>query len=798
MLFEGVQGLGGFKRICQNRQFSLLKQLMHIGSNVNSYGTQLRNRYRTTLLPEEHKLLVAVEEAYKRGGYHTDTIDFLKARGVRPPDDGEDAHKVVVARDTGVEPAAFIEKPHPEATLAAIRARMNPFFLDEEECSHKLFTAGLCGGPRRPSLAQLDLRLHIVREWYRDVSTRLDIYTALRNVPVLYHDLGIEVFTYLESRGAINFGAVPPDAIARKMLNDYTPGRRREVAIVGAGLAGIAAARLLRSYDVVVTVLEARARPGGRVHTDLEKEVGAPVDLGAMLITGMCQNPLESVARQVGATTVAVDDEDSRPLWDIDGTQISEEELAEARFEHIAVMEATAQFRKRGSTLEMEDMSLGEIFQCALERSSWRRSAQKCLDLQGMDQLQRQPNGTVHVTPIGQKELDSERMAVARLARILRWLLANVEYALASNVWNASLLHWDHNDDHAFAGEHLLVPDGFSKIVDGLVSGLDADIRYSHSVKEIVTQMVPGSRTGETYVTVKAELPGGVGQTSGNFDAVIVTSPLGVLKAGDLKFTPPLPEEKREAISRLGNGGLVKVVLAFESVFWGSESAFGALRDSVGARGEHYYFWNLHKYTKKPILVSLITEPSVTKAEATTDDRLKEGAMRVLRQCFPLAPEPQKVHVTRWSQDEFTRGAYSHVRPGCFPEDYDVLAEAKGSPLHFAGEHTYRKNPGNAASAFLSGYEAAGNALQSFGLVLNMAVIHRHMFQSALKKGAREPAQGKENIAARGVAGNPAKLRPQTAGTAGQPSLQMSVKAVERSLGRLARGRGRVFEKDLP
>ena len=45
--------------------------------------------------------------------------------------------------------------------------------------------------------------------------------------------------------------------------------------------------------------------------------------------------------------------------------------------------------------------------------------------------------------------------------------------------------------------------------------------------------------------------------------AVIVTVPLGCLKAGDIAFEPPLPAWKAAAIARLGFGDLNKVVLEF-------------------------------------------------------------------------------------------------------------------------------------------------------------------------------------------------------------------------------------------
>ena len=117
-------------------------------------------------------------------------------------------------------------------------------------------------------------------------------------------------------------------------------------------------------------------------------------------------------------------------------------------------------------------------------------------------------------------------------------------------------------------------------------------------------------------------------------DAVLVTAPLGVLKAGTLKFHPPLPERKMGAIQRMGFGvlnkvsnicnlqlpsyaaaclysvaGLIKrkgalignlfrnqgdlqVVMLFPHAFWSGQDMFGRIAPSVGQRGEFFLFYS--------------------------------------------------------------------------------------------------------------------------------------------------------------------------------------------------------------
>lgn len=79
---------------------------------------------------------------------------------------------------------------------------------------------------------------------------------------------------------------------------DYVSGR--DVIVVGAGVAGLAAARRLLGAGREVVVLEARDRIGGRAHTDFQS-LSAPFDLGCHWIHAPALNPLAEVAVDLGA-----------------------------------------------------------------------------------------------------------------------------------------------------------------------------------------------------------------------------------------------------------------------------------------------------------------------------------------------------------------------------------------------------------------------------------------------------------------------------------------------------------------
>lgn len=79
-----------------------------------------------------------------------------------------------------------------------------------------------------------------------------------------------------------------------------------DVVVVGAGIAGLAAARALARAGYRVVVLEASPRAGGRVRTD--RSLGVPFDVGASWIHGTKGNPITEVAKLAGAETRELDD----------------------------------------------------------------------------------------------------------------------------------------------------------------------------------------------------------------------------------------------------------------------------------------------------------------------------------------------------------------------------------------------------------------------------------------------------------------------------------------------------------
>jgi hypothetical protein len=279
----------------------------------------------------------------------------------------------------------------------------------------------------------------------------------------------------------------------------------------------------------------------------------------------------------------------------------------------------------------------------------------------------------------------------------------NVEFFLnlaiaepnAANLDDLSLYYWD--DDYAQTMLSLaVVPSGYVKIAEALANGLD--IRLGHVVSEIAQD---GS--GVTVTTNRGEF---------HAPYAVVTLPHGVLakrasEKGGVKFSPPLPEWKREAIRRIHTGLSDKFYFMFPRVFWKSNRDILGRIDEKG-EGRWSTWVNFHRYEKNlPLLMCFNRNEHALALEKMSDQAVVDEAMKVLRaQYGSQTPEPLKMQRSHWQAEPFAGGALPHVPPGSSGADFKTLAKPVGR-LRFAGDSTNSDLPGNVIGAFVSGVREA-------------------------------------------------------------------------------------------
>jgi len=607
------------------------------------------------------------------------------------------------------------------------------------------------------------VRNSTLTKWRRDVSKPVTLSQARADIVQRYHGLVPLAHRFLVRHGYINFGLAKGPLLTPRGCE---AAARRSVLVVGAGFAGISAARKLQESGFRVLVVEGRGRPGGRVYSKVlaHGRSRATVDMGGSVITGIDGNPLAVVARQL-----------QLPLHDINGTSTAlygaggaivgeqADRATEVRFN--SILDDAAEYVSTLDPEAADEISLGsaaeELWELDLREDAVaaRGRAELALTLRqalagsarpgpgsGSGLEGAAPAPSLHVDSDG-GEANNGESGVAR--GLFDWHLANLEYANAARVGNLSLRHWDQDDMWEMPGQHSFLPGGNGQLVEALAKGLN--ILYRHEVTAVEIAQTGASVTARSLVEDQNEAGGGGvgGQDEGGeverkgtapvwegeeashrpggeevtfrADAVLVTVPLGVLKQGSIEFRPPLPERHLSAVQRMGFGVLNKCIMVFPYSFWdsteNSEDSFGSVRtEHRDGRGNMFLFYGYHFISGGATLIGLVAGSAAEEAEGLQPGEQAATMLAVVREVFEkgdvTVPSPLHVICTRWRADPFARGSYSSVSRGAAGLDYDILAENVGGRLFFAGEHTWRQHPATMHGAFLSGIREAANICQ--------------------------------------------------------------------------------------
>lgn len=622
----------------------------------------------------------------------------------------------------------------------------------------------------------LDVRNHILLKWSQNVRQELllerDILTPLRqhfaDLPpaaraLLDGALISRAFHFLETVGAINCGVFSFRKAALHVPKMWIPGRSsnekkhnqdegpKHFIVIGAGFAGLAAAKQLLQFGHRVTILEARGRVGGRVFSDRsfgKDGAKVPVDLGAMLITGGVAHPANLLCSQLRQPRHTVNP--SCPLYWSDGRTVapvvkSLDEHVERVFNGIsesAVATKTTMLNpdckgcveKQVDKQEQQNHYSNRIeFQGTLQQ---REKVDKYdIDLQSAltEQLRRRVASSSSSRSYDFKNSEwcdplNDKMAV------LNWHMANMEYACATALGNVSNTHFDQDDEYAFQGPHYLLPNGFQSLAHALADAIGQEkIIYDAVVESILTEQ----QDDQVKITYRS-FENKVCEVQGA--AVLVTVPLGVLKRRAINFVPKLPKWKEDCIDRLGFGNLNKVAVEFPFVFW--DERYDVLGRIVSAkddprsrldlgpdkasefdyserRGEFFTFWAVNRCLKtgNPILLFLVAGKAANNIETVAQESVIGSLMHAIRSAHPGkdVPDPLRATITKWGADPFSGGAYSYVAVGATGKDYNILAEHVSDKIYFAGEATSRQHPATTGGAFLSGLREAAKLACHFG-----------------------------------------------------------------------------------
>jgi polyamine oxidase len=233
------------------------------------------------------------------------------------------------------------------------------------------------------------------------------------------------------------------------------------------------------------------------------------------------------------------------------------------------------------------------------------------------------------------------------------------------------------------------------------VVGVD-NFGADHPEFPVATYVVGGGNDGATTTATTRAL---------RARTVLVTVPLGVLKAGTINFVPPLLEEKLAAIKAMGYGTMNKCILSWyngSAPVWPEEDTwFMLIVLEEETSGTWTSFFNPLLLMGRPTLVLFAAKDDATAMEDQLDKDVLEGMMANLRAMFPDVPDLDVAHIMQWGKVEDFLSAHSYPILGRdIAEDMGILSEAYGR-LYFVGEATAGGNWGRTMGAWNTGEEQA-------------------------------------------------------------------------------------------
>lgn len=450
--------------------------------------------------------------------------------------------------------------------------------------------------------------------------------------------------------GALGTGIFFPGSLsATNFLSGKTLSPKK-VIVVGAGLAGLAAARELRKKGHTVTILEARNRPGGRVST-------------------LRDTFSEGLYAEEGAAAYSENYTEALKL------------INEYKFEKIpwTMPEEGIVYHLKGKRIVSKR---GEAFDWPYELKA---------EEQGKDPFALVKMYIIDTLPkeSGMPDLWDKDPVVnfdkLSLAEYLKKQGASegAIKLLQNTMWFAAMpqgtsgLSMAMSDFGLFMGGMPFVLKGGNDLLPReMAKAMKDDLKYGVEVKAI--------EDSEEKVIISAEENGS--KTTYEADEVIVTLPLKVLKK--VSFKPALSQAKSKAIEEMPVLDLTRVFLEMEKPFWIEEGIPGLVFSDLPVMQVNPYQNSQNPETGAAMLESYVVGKRAEALGEMEEQAAINQQLQEMKKVFPgIVEHFKKGHVKAWSEDPFALGGPSWPAPGDVSAYLKDLKSPHGK-IHFAGEHT--------------------------------------------------------------------------------------------------------------
>jgi monoamine oxidase len=424
------------------------------------------------------------------------------------------------------------------------------------------------------------------------------------------------------------------------------------VVIVGAGLAGLRAADMLRRAGRRVLVFEARERAGGRVLTVRTPfDDGLHGEAGPIRIAGVHQAVLRA-ARSFGLMLTPFESSQGAAVVAVQGRRATAAEAARGAL--TPDLEPDDRGREQWSLL---DRYVGELPADLADPAAGPAALARW---QSYDRV----TWPEFLRSRGASPQTIALMTVGGDAQGLSALYVLRQFAM--------LRH---------STQRYKIRDGMDRLPQAMAAALSGVVRFKAPVVRVVRELDGGRSSMPRF---RVDYQSGARIESQRASHVIFTVPCPTLR--DIEIVPRLSRVKEQAIARLTYYAGTRFLLQTRSRFWREEGLSGSARTDRATEVWDSTYDQLT--TARGILGASVGGEAARPLERlSAEDSLKFG-IELTADAFPaIRQQFDKGFVQRWPLDPWSRGAFAVFKPGEMSTLMPVLARAEGG-LHFAGEHT--------------------------------------------------------------------------------------------------------------